>query len=43
MRQDKETAKNLRKLGKSYREIEEELGIPRSTLSDWFGSEEWSK
>jgi len=32
----KEKAVNLRKRGKSIREVEFELGIPRSTLSGWF-------
>lgn len=42
MRKDKEKATEMRKLGKSYREIYEELRIPVSTLSDWFNKEEWS-
>ncbi len=43
MRQDKEIAFKLRKDGRSYRDIQKELGISRSTLCDWFRKEEWSK
>jgi len=43
MRQDKELAFKLRKEGKSYREIQKELGISRSTLCEWFKNESWSK
>lgn len=43
MRQDKNIVFELRKQGKSYREIQKELGISRSTLCDWFKNEEWSK
>lgn len=43
MRQDKEIAFKLRKEGKSYREIQKELGISRSTLCDWFKNVEWSR
>lgn len=43
MRQDKDIAFILRKEGKSYRDIQKELGISRSTLCDWFKNEEWSK
>lgn len=43
MRHDKEKAFELRRAGKSYREIEAELKITRSTLSAWFANEEWSK
>ncbi|MFA6408232.1 MAG: hypothetical protein WCW36_02025 [Candidatus Paceibacterota bacterium] len=42
MRKDKETAVELRRSGKSYKEIHQMLCIPRSTLSDWFGGENWS-
>ncbi|PIR88956.1 MAG: hypothetical protein COU07_03625 [Candidatus Harrisonbacteria bacterium CG10_big_fil_rev_8_21_14_0_10_40_38] len=35
MRKDKESAIKLRLLGKSYREINESIGVPKSTLSDW--------
>lgn len=43
MRKDKEQAMSLRKLGKSYAEIEKELRIPRSTLSAWFNGSAWSQ
>lgn len=43
MRKDKEIAVNLRREGKSYNEIHQMLRIPQSTLSDWFGREDWSK
>lgn len=43
MRLDKNKATDLRKLGKSYNQISQELGTPRSTLSDWFGGADWSK
>ena len=43
MRNDKNKATVLRKEGWSYRRLIKELGIPRATLSDWFGNKEWSK
>lgn len=43
MRQDKQKAIELRKEGKTYREIEKILVISRSTLCNWFRNEEWSK
>jgi len=43
MRTEKQEASNLRKNGKSYKEIYDTLGIPKSTLSDWFRNEDWSK
>lgn len=43
MRTDKEQAVILRKLGKSYAEIEKELRVPRSTLSAWFKDSSWSQ
>jgi hypothetical protein len=43
MRKDKEEIFRLRKSGKSYQEIHIEMGVPRSTLSEWFGSQNWSK
>jgi hypothetical protein len=43
MRKDKAVAFKLRKEGKSYRQIQKELEISRSTLCDWFKNEEWSK
>ena len=33
---------NLRRFGKSYNEIKAELGVPKSTLSDWFKDQKWS-
>jgi len=43
MRKDKDVAFNLRKQGKTYRQIESELKVSRSTLSEWFRNVEWSK
>jgi len=43
MRHDQPQAFELRKQGKTYREIEKLLGISRSTLCDWFINEKWSK
>ena len=43
MRNDKHIAIKLRKQGKSYSKISKELDIPKSTLSDWFSSMDWSK
>lgn len=43
MRDDKEKAISLRKSGKSYLEIKKELGVPKSTLSDWFRDQKWSR
>lgn len=42
MRKDKENAVQMRKQGKSYKEIHAALRIPVSTLSDWFSKKEWS-
>lgn len=42
MRKDKIKAFQLRKQGKSYNEINEILGISKSTLSAWFKGERWS-
>ncbi|MDO8579737.1 MAG: hypothetical protein Q7R72_02590 [bacterium] len=42
MRNDKEIALNLRKEGKSYKNIGKLLHIPKSTLSNWFSNLEWS-
>lgn len=36
-------AVNLRKIGKSYAEISRELGIAKSTLSNWFKNQKWSQ
>ena len=43
MRYDQPKAIELRKQGKTYREIQGLLNISRSTLCDWFKDEEWSK
>lgn len=43
MRHDKEKAFELRRENKTYREIQQLLGISRSTLCGWFKNEEWSK
>jgi len=43
MRNDKHIAEKLRRQGKSYKKIEKELGIARSTLSDWFSGLDWSQ
>ena len=43
MRHDQPQAFELRKQGKTYREIEKLLGISRSTLCEWFKNEKWSK
>jgi len=42
MRKDKEKAFELRRSGKSYKQIVAELGIPIATLSGWFKQEAWS-
>lgn len=42
MRKDREKAIELRRSGKSYKQIRAKLGIPIATLSDWFKSEPWS-
>lgn len=43
MRVDKDKAIELRKTGKSYKEIKLSLGVPMSTLSDWLSDMKWSK
>ncbi|MBL7044986.1 MAG: hypothetical protein ISR98_00065 [Parcubacteria group bacterium] len=43
MRKDKEKALFLRKSGRSYKQIKEELGIPVSTLSEWLSPHKWSQ
>jgi len=43
MRTDKEIAFNLRKQGKSYKEIHTELGMSVSTLSNWFHGHDFSE
>lgn len=42
MRHDKEKVFELRRNGKSYREIGAITGVSRSTLCEWFRNEEWS-
>jgi len=42
MRNDKHIAVKLRKQGKSYNKISEELNVPKSTLFSWFSKENWS-
>ncbi len=43
MRKDKEEVIRLRKLGKSYNEIRQQIRIPKSTLLEWLGRVGWSK
>jgi len=43
MRNDKHLAIKLRKEGKSYNEISQEVGIPKSTLCYWFRDLRWSR
>jgi len=43
MRNDKHLAIKLRKQNKSYNKISKELGIPKSTLSEWFSEKNWSQ
>ncbi len=43
MRKDKEKVFELRRKGKSYREIQKEVDISRATLCAWFKGVEWSK
>ena len=42
MRHDKDIAFKLRRKGKTYRQIEKELNVSRSTLCEWFRNEVWS-
>lgn len=42
MRKDYTKAEQLRRAGKSYKEIRKKLGIPIATLSDWFKNAPWS-
>ncbi len=42
MRKDKKNIFELRKAGKSYREIQALTGISRGTLTKWFKGEDWS-
>ncbi|MFH1855218.1 MAG: hypothetical protein ABH810_02320 [bacterium] len=41
-RDDFDKAALLRKQGLSYKSINEKLGVPKSTLSNWFSDEDWS-
>ena len=43
MRNDRHLALELRKKGKSYKDIHEALGIPKSTLHYWFKGLKWSQ
>jgi hypothetical protein len=43
VRNDKYKAIELRRAGKSYKEIRAQLGIPLGTLSGWFSKESWSQ
>jgi hypothetical protein len=43
MRKDKIRAYELRREGKSYKEIKRLLGIPLGTIAGWLKDEEWSK
>ena len=43
MRHDKERAFELRKEGKTYREINKLMTISQGTLCEWFKNEEWSR
>jgi|SRR3989344_8988530 len=36
-------ATKLRRLGKSYLQISQKLGVPKSTLSFWFSKNKWSQ
>jgi hypothetical protein len=42
MRKDLDKAVSLRKSGMSYSDIKARLGVPKSTLSDWFRDQKWS-
>ena len=43
MRKDKVKAYELRRRGKSYKEIRKVLGIPLGTIAGWLKGEEWSR
>lgn len=43
MRKDKEEALELRRQGKSYKQIGRELNIPMGTLAGWFRNLPWSQ
>ena len=42
MRKDKEIAFEMRRSAKSYNDISKYLNVPKSTLSGWFSSIDWS-
>lgn len=42
MRRDKQKAIDLRRQGRSYRDIVKELKVSKGTLSAWFKGQEWS-
>lgn len=42
MRTDHQKAEEMRRKGKSYKEIGRKLSIPLSTLSNWFKNQDWS-
>jgi hypothetical protein len=42
MRTDKPVALKMRADGKSYKTISREMGVPKSTLCEWFKDLEWS-
>ena len=42
MRKDRSKAEELRRRGKSYKEIGRKLGIPTATLCGWFKDLPWS-
>ena len=43
MRRDKERIFQLRKEGRTYREIQRDTGVSRATLSLWFKDQDWSR
>lgn len=43
MRQDKERIVQMRREGRTYREIQRDTGVSRATLSSWFRNKEWSR
>lgn len=43
MRKDKEKAVELRRNGRSYKQISSDLGIPLGTISGWFRGQKWSE
>lgn len=43
MRKDKVKVYELRRAGKSYKEIRKALGVPLGTIAGWLKNEEWSQ